>query len=169
MTKFMINISLLTLRILFHMMKIYHSQIMGSKAMNQDKLNIKEALNKQGGFHVWWRLLRPHTLTASFVPVFLGTMFAFIENNTFHNDLFVAMMMAAIHIQAATNMFNEYYDFKRGLDKEDSVGIGGTIVRDGVSPQKILTLAFLFFGIAILLGVYIAASTSWWIAAIGAC
>src|SRR5699024_1461797 len=73
-----------------------------------------------------------------------------------------------ILIQAATNMFNEYYDFKRGLDKEDSVGIGGTIVREGASPQKILTLAFLFFGIAILLGVYIAASTSWWITAIGA-
>jgi len=137
--------------------------------MNQDKFNIKEALNEQGGFHVWWRLLRPHTLTASFVPVFVGTMFAFIENNTFHTALFIAMMLAAILIQAATNMFNEYYDFKRGLDKEDSVGIGGTIVRDGVSPHKILTLAFLFFGIAILLGVYIAASTSWWIAVIGAC
>src|SRR5699024_10116900 len=84
----------------------------------------------------------------------------------FHTALFVAMMLAAILIQAATNMFNEYYDFKRGLDKEDSVAIGGTIVRDGVSPQKILTLAFLFFGIAILLGVYIAVSTSWWIVAI---
>src|SRR5699024_3781495 len=132
MTQFMIKLSLLNLRILFHMMKMYHYQIMGSKAMNKDKLNIKEALNEQVGFHVWWRLLRPHTLTASFVPVFVGTMFAFIENNTFHTALFVAMMLAAILIQAATNMFNEYYDFKRGLDKEDSVGIGGTIVRDGV-------------------------------------
>src|SRR5699024_6862698 len=105
---------------------------------------------------------------ASFVPVFVGTMFAFIENNTFHTALFVAMMLAAILIQAATNMFNEYYDFKRGLDKEDSVGIDGTIVRDGVSHQKILTLAFLLFGIAIILSVYIAASTSCWIADVGA-
>src|SRR5699024_6122890 len=128
-----------------------------------------EALNEQGGFHVWWRLLRPHTLTASFVPVFVGSMFAFIENNTFHTALFVAMMLAAILIQAATNMFNEYYDCKRGLDNEDSVAIRGTIVTASVSPQRILTLGFLCFGIAILLGAYIAASTSWWIAAIGAC
>src|SRR5699024_3844525 len=132
---------------------------MGSRAMNQDKLNIKEALNEQGRIHVWWRLLRLHTHTAYFVPVFEGTMQSFVQNNTFHTSLFVAMMLAVILIQEATNMFNEYYDFKRVLDKEDSVGIGGTIVRDGVSPQKILTLAFLFFGIAILLGVYIAAST----------
>src|SRR5699024_7104606 len=151
------------------MMKMYHYQIMGSKAMNQDKLNIKEALNEQGGFHVWWRLLRPHTLTASFVLVFVGTMFAFIENNTFHTALFVAMMLAAIIIQEAKNMFNEYYEFKRWLDKEDSLGIGHTFVSDCVSPQIILPLTFLYFRIAIILGVYIAASTSWWIVAIGAC
>lgn len=137
--------------------------------MSQDKMNIKESLNEQDGLHVWWRLLRPHTLTASFAPVFVGTMFAFIHDNEFHSGLFIAMMLAAILIQAATNMFNEYYDFKRGLDKEDSVGIGGTIVRDGVSPNKILGLALLFFLLAIFLGIYISASTSWWIAVIGAC
>ncbi|KAB8131468.1 1,4-dihydroxy-2-naphthoate polyprenyltransferase, partial [Gracilibacillus oryzae] len=33
-------------------------------------------LNEKPGFHVWWRLLRPHTLTASFIPVIVGTMLA---------------------------------------------------------------------------------------------
>lgn len=135
--------------------------------MSQDKTNIQQALNEQGGWQVWWRLLRPHTLTASFVPVFVGTMFAFIHDNVFHFGLFFAMMLAAILIQAATNMFNEYYDFVRGLDKEDSVGIGGTIVRDGVAPKTIMRLALLFFVGAILLGIYICMATSWWIAAIG--
>ncbi|MGW52981.1 1,4-dihydroxy-2-naphthoate polyprenyltransferase, partial [Listeria monocytogenes] len=32
----------------------------------------KSALTKQTGFQKWWTLLRPHTLVASFVPVFLG-------------------------------------------------------------------------------------------------
>ena len=40
-------------------------------------------------------------------------------------------------IQAATNMFNEYYDYKLGLDNEHSVGIGGTIVRHGVQPKQL--------------------------------
>lgn len=37
--------------------------------MNENKVNIQEALNEREGFQVWWRLLRPHTLTAAFVPV----------------------------------------------------------------------------------------------------
>ena len=136
--------------------------------MSQDKIDIKEALNEQDGFQVWWRLLRPHTLTASFIPVFVGTMFAFIRDDMFHLPLFLAMLLASILIQAATNMFNEYYDFKRGLDTEESVGIGGTIVRDGIAPKTVLRLAFLFFGLAILLGIYICIESSWWIAVIGA-
>ena len=132
----------------------------------QDKMNIKEALNEKEGFQIWWRLLRPHTLTASFVPVFVGSMFAFIDHSL-HAGLFFAMLIASMLIQAATNMFNEYYDFARGLDNEQSVGIGGTIVRDGIAPKTVLNLAFVFFGIAMLLGVYICIASSWWIAVIG--
>src|SRR5690625_4162879 len=128
--------------------------------MSHNKIDIKEALNEQDGFQVWWRLLRPHTLTASFIPVFVGTMFAFIQYNTFHTGLFLAMLFASILIQAATNMFNEYYDYIRGLDTEKSVGIGGTIVRDGVAPKTVLHLAFIFFGIAVLLGIYICIESS---------
>ncbi|MFV1458107.1 1,4-dihydroxy-2-naphthoate polyprenyltransferase, partial [Bacillus mycoides] len=50
---------------------------------------------------------------------------------------------------------------------EGSVGIGGAIVRDGIQPKTVLNLAFGFFGIAILLGVYICINSSWWLAAIG--
>lgn len=131
-----------------------------------DKVNIKQALNEKEGFQVWWRLLRPHTLTASFVPVFVGSMLAFTEGSI-NIIVFLAMLAATMLIQSATNMFNEYYDFVRGLDTEDSVGIGGTIVRDGIKPKKILNLAFAFFGIAILLGIYICIASNWWIAVIG--
>ncbi|GEN32400.1 1,4-dihydroxy-2-naphthoate octaprenyltransferase [Cerasibacillus quisquiliarum] len=132
-----------------------------------DKQSIKKALNEKSGFHVWWRLLRPHTLTASFIPVFIGSMAALLEK-PLHIGLFLAMLIASILIQSATNMFNEYYDYVRGLDHEGSVGIGGTIVRDGVAPKTILNLAFTFFGIAILLGIYISYASSWWVAVIGA-
>lgn len=129
---------------------------------------IRQQLNEKDGFQVWWRLLRPHTLTASFVPVFVGTMLAIIYEDAFHILLFSAMLIASILIQAATNMFNEYYDFKRGLDNEQSVGIGGTIVRDGISAETVKYLAFAFYGVALLLGIYICLATSLWIAVLGA-
>ena len=120
------------------------------------------------GFSVWWHLTRPHTLTASFAPVILGTMIALVlEQPTIDWLLFLAMLIASMLIQAATNMFNEYYDYKRGLDNENSVGIGGTIVRHGVTPKTILQIALALYAIAALLGIYICAMSSWWLAVIG--
>ncbi|MDB5083588.1 MAG: 1,4-dihydroxy-2-naphthoate octaprenyltransferase [Bacilli bacterium] len=123
-----------------------------------------------GGWKVWWRLLRPHTLSASFVPVLIGTALALLQMkriNQINMLLFVAMLAASILIQAATNMFNEYYDFKRGLDSSESVGIGGAIVREGIAAQTVLRLALVFFAVAMLLGVYICSHSSWWIALVG--
>ncbi|ASS95098.1 1,4-dihydroxy-2-naphthoate polyprenyltransferase [Peribacillus simplex] len=115
---------------------------------------------------IWWELIRPHTLTAAFVPVLLGTVIALLEDGV-NWLLFAAMMIASILIQAATNLFNEYYDFKRGLDTEESVGIGGGIVRHGMTPKLIMTLALGMYAIALLLGIYICAASSWWLAAVG--
>lgn len=127
----------------------------------------QEDMKRPSSWQTWWRLLRPHTLTAAFIPVFIGTMLAVIENK-FHLSLFVAMLVASLLIQIATNLFNEYYDFKRGLDTEESVGIGGAIVRDGVEPVVVLRLGIALFIVSILIGIYISAMTSWWIAVIGA-
>ena len=127
-----------------------------------------KVIEAERGFKVWWHLTRPHTLTASFVPVFLGTTIALtIAEETINFLLFFAMLVASMLIQAATNMFNEYYDYKLGLDNENSVGIGGTIVRHGVAPRTIMAIALSFYGIALLLGIYICAMSSWWLAAVG--
>lgn len=128
--------------------------------------NSSTVVESNQGFRKWWQLTRPHTLTAAFAPVLLGTVLA-IQNHTIHIGLFVAMLVASLLIQAATNMFNEYYDFKRGLDNENSVGIGGTIVRDGVKPKTVMQIALSFYGIALLLGIYICMLTSWWLGAVG--
>ncbi|MCM3611556.1 1,4-dihydroxy-2-naphthoate polyprenyltransferase [Planococcus sp. MERTA32b] len=123
-------------------------------------------LQADSGWRVWWQLTRPHTLTASFAPVFLGTMIA-IRDTQIDWLLFAAMLLASLLIQAATNMFNEYYDFARGLDNEKSVGIGGAIVRNGVKPKTVLTLAFILYAIAGILGIYICMQTSWWLLVVG--
>ena len=115
---------------------------------------------------VWWRLMRPHTLTASFVPVLLGTAMA-LHDGHFRLPMFLAMLAASVLIQCATNIINEYFDYVRGLDTKESVGIGGTIVRDNVQPRRVFWIAMLFYGISLLLGVYICYSSSWWVAAAG--
>ncbi|MGM7682244.1 1,4-dihydroxy-2-naphthoate polyprenyltransferase [Cytobacillus sp. Hm23] len=134
---------------------------------SQINMKQKSIMPKQNkGWKVWWNLTRPHTLTAAFVPVFIGTALA-LEQTQINMPLFIVMLIACILIQAATNMINEYFDFKRGLDNEESVGIGGAIVRDGVKPKTVLIAAFLLFTTATFLGIYICLNSSWWLALIG--
>lgn len=115
---------------------------------------------------VLWQLTRPHTLTASFVPVVIGTVLA-LQYNGLHFGLFIAMLLACLFIQIATNLFNEYYDFVRGLDTVESVGIGGAIVRHGMKPKTVLNIAIGLYLLSLFLGIYICSLTSWWIALVG--
>lgn len=113
-----------------------------------------------------WKMTRPHTLTATFAPVILGTVIAMSEAKI---DwlLFIAMMLACLALQIATNLFNEYYDFKRGLDTAESTGIGGGIVRHGLKPENVLTVAIILYVLAAFIGVYICMNSSWWLVVIG--
>jgi 1,4-dihydroxy-2-naphthoate polyprenyltransferase len=127
---------------------------------------VTKSNNDPSKLKILWKLTRPHTLTASFVPVLIGTSLSMFYVDL-HIGLFIAMLFACLWIQIATNLFNEYYDFKRGLDTEDSVGIGGAIVRHGMKPKTVLTMALSCYGIALVLGVYICMNSSWWLALIG--
>lgn len=132
----------------------------------QPQMHTSFPSSESKNWKVWWQLTRPHTLTAAFVPVLLGTALA-IQDTNIHYGMFFAMLIASLLIQAATNMFNEYYDFKRGLDNEESVGIGGAIVRNGIKPKTVIYLAFGLYGISLLIGIYICMNSSWWLALIG--
>ncbi|OYD07097.1 1,4-dihydroxy-2-naphthoate polyprenyltransferase [Paludifilum halophilum] len=122
--------------------------------------------SEESGWRIWWQLMRPHTLTASFVPVLIGTALA-LPVTEIHVPVFLAMLVASILIQSATNMFNEYFDFKRGLDTAESVGIGGAIVRHGITPRTVMAIAVGCCAAAVGLGIYICLVSSWWLAAIG--
>ncbi len=135
--------------------------------MNQGKtVSENKNLEKLSTGKLLWQLTRPHTLTASFIPVLIGTVSAMFYMKV-DILLFIAMLVSCLFLQIATNLFNEYYDFRRGLDTEDSVGIGGAIVRHGMKPKTVLQLALGLYALALLLGIYICANSSWWLALIG--
>jgi 1,4-dihydroxy-2-naphthoate octaprenyltransferase len=113
-------------------------------------------------------MLRPHTLSASFVPVAVGSAYALKATGLFAPGRALLMLAACLFIQIATNLFNEYYDYVRGLDTRDSVGIGGTIVRDGLSPRFVMAAALGFYAAAAGLGLTLAALSSPLLLPIGA-
>jgi 1,4-dihydroxy-2-naphthoate octaprenyltransferase len=80
---------------------------------------------------------------------------------------FLAFLRCALLIQGATNMFNEYYDWRRGLDDAQSVGIAGAIVRDGVPPQLVWLMAWSTVAVAAALGVWLSDWTGSWLLWVG--
>lgn len=109
-----------------------------------------------GDFGEWVRLARPFTLTAAAVPVVFGTSLA-LRDGGFSVGPFVAMLLASLLIQAATNMFNEYYDDKRGLDTVESVGNSGSIVGGKLKARSVLAAAVGLYAVALGLGLYLVA------------
>ena len=114
----------------------------------------------------WFWLARPFSLTAAAVPVLLGTALAF-RDGAFAWGPSGAMLLASLLIQAATNMFNEFYDEKRGLDTAVSIGIAGSIVRGRIRARTVLLGALLCYTVALFLGLYLVYVGGWPILLLG--
>ena len=89
-----------------------------------------------------YRLARPRTLTAAFSPVILGASYAATAHTAVHSfglSLFYTLLIliCVMSSQIAANIWNEYFDFKSGLDLNQAAGNSGTIVREGISPQQV--------------------------------
>jgi 1,4-dihydroxy-2-naphthoate octaprenyltransferase len=121
---------------------------------------------RQQIFGEWFRLARPFSLTAAAVPVLVGTALAFKDDSFSPGPLF-AMLFGSLLIQAATNMFNEFYDAQRGLDVAGTIGIAGSIVSGRVTARRVLVGALLCYTLALFLGIYLVFVGGWPILVLG--
>jgi 1,4-dihydroxy-2-naphthoate polyprenyltransferase len=124
------------------------------------------ATNRRPIVAEWFRLARPFSLTASAVPVLLGTTLA-LQDGAFAWGPVLAMFFGSLLIQAATNMFNEFYDERRGLDTATTVGIAGSIVQGRVHARAVLLGALFCYTLALFLGIYLIAVGGWPILVLG--
>jgi 1,4-dihydroxy-2-naphthoate octaprenyltransferase len=115
---------------------------------------------------VWWRAIRPYSLTASVTPVLVGTAAA-AGRGVFHPAAFLATLVAAAAIHAATNLVNDYYDYVRGVDAGQPIGPGGAIQRGELTPRTVLVGAIALFALGGGLGLWLVALRGWPILAIG--
>jgi 1,4-dihydroxy-2-naphthoate octaprenyltransferase len=117
-------------------------------------------------FAEWFRLTRPFSLTASAVPVLFGTALA-LKDGAFAWGPFLAMLFSSLLIQAATNMFNEFYDERRGLDVAGAVGIAGSIVQGRMHARAVFLGALFCYTVALFLGIYLVVVGGWPILVLG--
>lgn len=114
----------------------------------------------------WLVGIRPASLSASMVPVLVGTAAA----RAHHLDrplAFLAALFASMVIQIGTNFANDAFDFRSGADTVDRLGPRRLVLSGAVSPGGALIGALVAFGLAALLGLYLISVGGWPILIIG--
>lgn len=116
-------------------------------------------------WRVWVMAARIPTLTAASAPVLVGSALAW-RDGVFAPLVALAALVSAVCIQIGTNFANDVYDYKKGADK---VRVGPTRVTTAglLSAQAMEQGMWVIFGVAALLGVYLALVGGWPILLIG--
>ncbi|MBB3186513.1 1,4-dihydroxy-2-naphthoate octaprenyltransferase [Microbacter margulisiae] len=107
-------------------------------------------------FIKWFHIIRPGTLSAAAAPVFVGSIVA-AQEHAFELSTVVVVFIAAIAIQIASNLINDYYDYKKGSDKENRLGPRRAISEGTVTPKAMKLAIGVDVIIALLAGFYLAA------------
>lgn len=120
------------------------------------------------GLRLWFTASRPRTLPAAIAPVLVGTAAAVqASSGEIKWMTFVAALIGSIFIQIGTNLSNDYSDARRGADTMDRLGPLRVTSAGLVAPRRVLTAAWLAFGVSILCGVYLIYEAGWVILAVG--
>ncbi|MCF7952785.1 MAG: UbiA family prenyltransferase [Spirochaetales bacterium] len=98
----------------------------------------------------------------------MGTLYAVISHGTFSWAVFAVTAGAVLCVDMGTTGFNTYFDHKIGTDKADyTVEKVKVLVHEDVDPKSALFVSLILFAIASVLGLILAALTSWYLIIVG--
>ncbi|HYK97879.1 MAG TPA: 1,4-dihydroxy-2-naphthoate octaprenyltransferase [Candidatus Acidoferrales bacterium] len=114
----------------------------------------------------YYEIIRPFSFTASTVPVAVAGGLAAVEGR-FDLGLFLVALVAGVLLHIGTNVTNEIYDVRKGVDTIVSPRASHAIVKGDISDREAYVLAVAAFALAFALGVYLATVRGWPIVALG--
>jgi 1,4-dihydroxy-2-naphthoate octaprenyltransferase len=120
---------------------------------------------------VWLLALRPFSFTASVVPAVYGGLLALalrgrdgIPDFRFDGVAFAVTILGCVAIHSASNLVNDFFDHRSGVDQPDNFGAVNVLVRKLMSPRQISIEAAGAFALAAVCGLYLvlqAGSAQW--------
>lgn len=116
---------------------------------------------------LWLSVIRPKTLPASVAPVVAAAAYAAAAG--VFSWLFVTLaLICAVSAQIASNLANDYFDYKAGADTAARVGPKRVLTTGEVSQGQMLSATCIFVLVAALSGFGIVLlSGKWWLLAAG--
>lgn len=119
-------------------------------------------------FSVFLKLVEIQTKLASLIPFIIGSLYALYRYENFKVHNFVVMFISMITFDMATTAINNYYDYKKAIDSDESDFrknnvIGANNLKESTVVASILTLLL----IASAMGIALAFNTNIVVLAIG--
>ena len=114
----------------------------------------------------YWEIARPFSFTASTVPVAVGGALAAVEGR-FDWTLFLVSLIAGVLVHVGTNVTNEIYDVRKGVDTIVSPRASHAIVTGRISDREAYVLAIAAFAVAFMLGTFLVSVRGWPVVALG--
>lgn len=114
----------------------------------------------------WILASRPKTLPAAVSGVMMGSALAW-RDGAFDLLPALAALLVAVLLQIGSNLANDVYDYERGADAKRQHGPLRVTQSGLLSPRQVKAGMGMVFGLAALLGLYLAFKAGWVVILIG--
>jgi 1,4-dihydroxy-2-naphthoate octaprenyltransferase len=103
-----------------------------------------------------WELVRPFAYTASVIPVLAGGALTAVDGR-FSWLPFLAALAGGVLLHTGTNVINEIYDVRQGIDTMMSPRASHALLKGRLTERSAFVTAFAAFVLAVVVGVYLIA------------
>ena len=110
---------------------------------------------------VWFQATRPFSLTASVLPVVIGAVLAASAEGPVLWPLFPLIVVCSLLFHIGTNMVSDYFDYRRGVDRDETFGGSRVLIEGLVTPKQLLAVGIILFAIGFSLGLLLVAVRGW--------
>jgi 1,4-dihydroxy-2-naphthoate octaprenyltransferase len=114
----------------------------------------------------WFEIARPFSFTASTVPVAAGGALAALDGRL-DWPLLVGALVAAVLLHIGTNVVNEIYDVRKGIDSITSPRASHALLKGRLSEHEAFALAAAAFAGSTAIGLWLVAVRGWPVAVLG--
>jgi 1,4-dihydroxy-2-naphthoate octaprenyltransferase len=101
-----------------------------------------------------WEVLRPFAYTASVVPVLAGGAIAAVDHD-FSWLPFLGALLGGMLLHSGTNIVNEIYDVRKGVDKITSPRASHALLKARLTERQAFVVAYAAFALAVGIGLYL--------------
>jgi 1,4-dihydroxy-2-naphthoate octaprenyltransferase len=121
----------------------------------------------------WFLASRPWSFTMTAISVSVGSALAAIDGS-FSWAFYLMTVLGTVLLHAATNLINDYYDVKSGVDTQEVSTAQyrpHPLVEGKLAAEHVKIAAYTLYALSILIGIYLATTRGWalmWIGLIGA-